>query len=70
MTNRFEVVRIIHEYREQHGYAPTQVEIAVAMHITEASVRGHIRLLCASGYLTRTRGKWRSLNVVRIGGAL
>lgn len=57
------ILRVIHDWRAKHGTAPTFEEIGKQLGITPPTVSGHVDALEAIGAITRTRDKWRSIEL-------
>jgi len=67
LTARQQVVlKTIQDYRQQKGYVPTVRELGVLIGATSTcTVQRHIEALERKGYVQRTAGKIRCLQLVR-----
>lgn len=62
-VTRGQMRTFIAAYEAEHGYAPTQREIARACFITEPVVRHHLKVMARIGQLTHQPGKHRSIRL-------
>jgi repressor LexA len=58
-------LREIQKFIDTRGFPPTVEELAERMKLTKATVHGSLDRLIQKGYLRRTRGKARSIEIVR-----
>lgn len=58
--------RTIKRYMEEHGFPPTVGEVADILSKTKASIHANIDHLIQKGFIRRTFGKARSLEIVRL----
>lgn len=56
--------RALERYIDEHGFPPTVGELAGTLQKTKATIHGHLQDLIEQGYLRRTVGKARSLEIV------
>ncbi len=60
------VLEFIVQFRDKHGYAPTVMEMKEGLNfVSPNSVSAHIANLVRDGLITRSRGKARSIVVVK-----
>lgn len=59
-------LREIQKFIDQRGFPPTVEELAQRLKLTKATVHGSIDRLIQKGFLRRTHGKARSIEVVRV----
>jgi repressor LexA len=52
------------QYREKNGYSPSQNEIAEMQGIARGTVRGHLKVLKAKGYIAYARHTARSIAII------
>lgn len=57
------VLRMIAEYRDEHGYSPTIREIADVMGIATGTAAGHVKRLARRGLLTVEPRRPRGVSV-------
>jgi repressor LexA len=61
---QLEILRLIRDWRRQHGFSPTMQEIGDRLHLSKVTVFEHVEALEAKGVLTRgPRHKARSLRI-------
>jgi repressor LexA len=61
---QLEILRIIRDWRRQHGFSPTMQEIGDRLHLSKVTVFEHVEALAAKGLLARgPRHKARSLQI-------
>lgn len=58
-------LREIRKFIDSRGFPPTVEELADRMNLTKATVHGSLDRLIQKGYLRRTHGKARSIEIVR-----
>ena len=58
-----EILRLIRDWRREHGFSPTLQELGDALGITKVSVFEHVEALVARGLLVRQANKARSLRL-------
>lgn len=56
---------VIMEFQEEHGYAPTQVEIAKMMGVDRTTIRNRINSLRKKGYIAVSH-KHRSMKIIKL----
>ena len=62
---QLEILRLIRDWRRQHGFSPTMQEIGDRLHLSKVTVFEHVEALAAKGLLHRgPRHKARSLQIV------
>jgi len=59
------IYQFLWEYRQEHGFVPTQQEIAAHCFLTQPSVSRHLDKLEKWGWLTREEGKARGMNLLK-----
>lgn len=57
------VLRMIAEYRDEHGYSPTTREIAAALGLAPSTVSGHVHRLARRGLLAVEPRRPRGVSV-------
>ena len=61
---QLEIVRIIRDWRRQHGFSPTMQEIGDRLGLSKVTVFEHVEALVAKGLLHRgSQHKARSLRI-------
>ena len=61
---QMEILRVISDYRDRHGYSPTLQEIADFFHVSKVTVFEHVGALAKKGLLLRgAKHKARSLQL-------
>ncbi len=61
---QLEILRLIRDWRRQHGFSPTMQEIGDRLRLSKVTVFEHVEALAAKGLLTRgPRHKARSLQI-------
>jgi repressor LexA len=61
---QLEILRLIRDWRRQHGFSPTMQEIGDRLHLSKVTVFEHVEALAAKGLLHRgPRHKARSLQI-------
>lgn len=60
-----EALAFIRRYSAENGYPPTIMELASVTNVTPTGARDRINSLTLKGYLTRARGRSRSIVAVR-----
>lgn len=64
-TAQQKTLREIQKFIDAKGYPPTVDELAKKMKLTKATVHGSLERLMQKGFLRRTQGKARSIEIVR-----
>jgi DNA-binding MarR family transcriptional regulator len=68
-TKRHQTTHIVYqflwEYVQEHGFPPTQQEIAEHCFLTQPSVSRHLDKLEKWGWLTREEGKARGMKLLK-----
>ena len=59
------IYEFLSEYIQEHGFPPTQQEIAVHCFLTQPSVSRHLDKLEKWGWLTREEGKARGIKLLK-----
>ena len=59
-----QVMTIIREYIQVHGYPPARQDLADLIGISKASVQKRVEGMIRKGLLTQKAGKFRTLTVV------
>jgi repressor LexA len=65
---QLEVLQLICEFRDAHGYAPTMAEMAGALSVSPVTVYEHVVALEKKGAIRRTPNQARSIEVVAVPG--
>lgn len=60
-----DVYTFVWTYYEQHGFGPTQQEIAETCFLAQSSVSRHLDKLTIWGWISREEGKSRSVRPLR-----
>jgi repressor LexA len=61
---QLEILRLIRDWRRQHGFSPTMQEIGDRLHLSKVTVFEHVEALAAKGLLSRgPRHRARSLRI-------
>ena len=61
----YTVYQFLWEYQKEHGYIPTQQEVADHCYLTQPGVSRHLDKLEKWGWLTREEGKARSIKLLK-----
>jgi len=61
---QIEVLNLVKQFTEQHGYAPTLQEMATKLGVSTVTVFEHIRALARKGAIRREKHKTRSIEIV------
>lgn len=68
-TKRHQTTTTIYEflwhYQQEHGYVPTQQEIAQQCFLAQSSVSRHLDKLAKWGWLSREEGRARTLRLLK-----
>jgi len=59
------VYQFLWNYQQEHGYAPTQQEIAEECFLAQSSVSRHLDKLAKWGWLIREEGRARSIQLLK-----
>ena len=60
-----DVYRYLWHYVQEHGFAPTQQEVATACYLAQSSVSRHLDKLARWGWLEREDGRSRALHLLK-----
>ena len=63
-ATRVRIIAAIRAYRAQHGYSPTQAELAEAVGLSRNGVRHHLRAMEADGLIAQRFNAPRSVEVL------
>ncbi|MFJ7647747.1 LexA family protein [Lysinibacillus sp. NPDC097279] len=59
-----QIIQFIHDFKQQHTYAPTVREIAIGVHLASTStVQSHINGLVEKGYIELDKSKTRTIRL-------
>jgi len=64
-AKQYEIVKLIWEFRKNHGIAPTLAELATTLDVSKITVHEHITLLEKKKALTKEKYQSRSLRLTR-----
>ena len=61
-----EIYLFIDQYHEDHGFSPTQEEIAEGTSISRATLREHLFWLERKGYISQKENTPRSITIISL----
>jgi repressor LexA len=61
---QYQILKAIHQYKNEHGYAPTYVELARAMKVTTITIYEHLGALERKNAIRRRRHEARSIEII------
>ncbi|MCY3020100.1 MAG: transcriptional repressor LexA [Planctomycetota bacterium] len=60
---QLQILRMIHQYQQEHGYSPTYAELAKELHVSTITVFEHLEALERKGAIKRRRHEARSVEI-------
>jgi len=60
---QLQILRMIHQYQQEHGYSPTYAELAKELHVSTITVFEHLEALERKGAIRRRRHEARSVEI-------